>query len=77
MSRSDVDKMVAGPPDALSNVVAAKEPVSKPPPKTKRAGSDESDSEEGETPAKKPKKEEPSTLQVDGCCWLCDDFCFS
>lgn len=57
LGRSDVDKMVSMPPDALA---PNKENVNKTPQKTKRPGSDESDSEEGETPAKKTKKEESS-----------------
>lgn len=57
LGRTDVDKMVSNPPDALA---ANKEAVAvnKTPQKTKRTGSDESDSEDGETPAKKAKKDE-------------------
>lgn len=58
LNRSDVDKMVASPPDAI----ATKDGVAnnKTPVKTKRPGSDDSDSDE-ETPAKKAKKEEPAS----------------
>lgn len=62
LGRSDVDKMVATPPDTLA---PNKETinVNKTPQKTKRTGSDDSDSEEGgETPAKKVKKDESSTI---------------
>lgn len=59
LGRSDVDKMVSTPPDALA---PNKEIATKPPQKaaTKRAGSEDSDSEEGESPAKKVKKDESS-----------------
>ncbi|KAJ8961880.1 hypothetical protein NQ318_021498 [Aromia moschata] len=59
LKRSDVDKMVSTPPDTLG---AAKPDISKTPPK-KRA-SDDSDSDQDETPAKKAKKEDPSTPQI-------------
>lgn len=55
LNRSDVDKMVASPPDALAQ---NKEGQNKTPVKTKRIGSDDSESDQEETPAKKAKKEE-------------------
>lgn len=70
LGRSDVDKMVAAPPDAASagnkDAANAATPATtavvatnKTTQKTKRAGSDDSDSDEGgETPAKKTKKDE-------------------
>lgn len=60
LSRSDVDKMVSNPPDSLT---PSKE-VNKTLQKTKRAGSEDTDSEEGgETPVKKAKKDESSRLE--------------
>ncbi|KAJ8921975.1 hypothetical protein NQ315_008612 [Exocentrus adspersus] len=56
LKRTDVDKMVANPPDALGG---AKTDVTKTPPK--KRSSDDSDSDQEETPAKKIKKEDPQT----------------
>lgn len=63
LSRSDVDKMVSNPPDALApNKETTTKPIPTTPQKTptKRGGSDDSDSDDGEAPAKKAKKEESS-----------------
>lgn len=73
LGRADVDKMVATPPDAL-----AKEKESAPvvvkqqtqPPSSKRSGSEDSESETEETPAKKMKKEETPGKAVYFCQFL-------
>lgn len=55
LKRSDVDKMVSTPPDALAAAAAKPESVeNKTPVKSKRS-SDESESDSEATPAKKPK----------------------
>jgi transcription elongation regulator 1 len=56
LKRTDVDKMVSTPPDAVGTPAKTDSAES---PSKKRA-SDESESEE-ETPAKKPKKEETTS----------------
>lgn len=56
LRRTDVDKMVANPPDSVGS---QNKPEAETP--TKKRVSDESESEE-ETPAKKSKKEETSEL---------------
>uniref|UniRef100_V5GT16 Transcription elongation regulator 1-like protein n=1 Tax=Anoplophora glabripennis TaxID=217634 RepID=V5GT16_ANOGL len=56
LKRTDVDKMVSNPPDALGSV---KPDITKTPPKKRT--SDDSDSDQEETPAKKARKEDPQT----------------
>lgn len=56
LKRTDVDKMVSNPPDALGGV---KPDITKTPPKKRT--SDDSDSDQEETPAKKARKEDPPT----------------
>ncbi|XP_056630036.1 transcription elongation regulator 1 [Diorhabda sublineata] len=59
LKRSDVDKMVANPPDSLAT--SSKPDVTKSP--AKKRATDESESEE-ETPSKKPKLEEVSVVST-------------
>lgn len=62
LKRTDVDKMVQTPPDALSST--AKIEVNKTPPK--KRSSDDSDSDVEETPAKKPKLDESTIVTPQG-----------